>query len=134
MLRLIWGGGTGPAGRSPPDRMPHVVRFVRRDGFAARSEEAELLRAVAGQHVLGLWVVIEHHLVGLAAHAGLLVAAERRVRRIGVIAVRPHPPGLDRATEAVAATSVAAPHAGTEAVQRVVGDRERFLVGLEGRH
>ncbi|GAB4962453.1 hypothetical protein MAHJHV51_56380 [Mycobacterium avium subsp. hominissuis] len=40
-------------------------------------------------------VVVEHHLVVLPADAGLLVAAERRVRRIGVIAVHPHPAGLD---------------------------------------
>jgi hypothetical protein len=31
-------------------------------------EEAELLRAVADQHVLRLLVVIQHHLVGFAAN------------------------------------------------------------------
>src|SRR5205807_8256943 len=83
------------------------------------SEEAELLRAVADQHVLGLLIVVEHHLVGFASHARLLVAAERRMSGIGVIAVGPHAAGLDVAAEAVAGIGVAAPHAGTEAVERV---------------
>src|SRR5690348_11298649 len=81
-----------------------------------RSEEAELFRTVADQHVLRLLVVIEHHLVSLAANTGLLVAAERRMRGIGVVAIGPHAPSLDRAAEAVAAIGVAAPHAGAKAV------------------
>src|SRR5438445_9396211 len=83
-------------------------------------EEAELLRAVANQHVLGLLVVIEHHLVRLAADAGLLVAAKGRMRGIGVIAVGPDPAGLDRAAEPVGAVAVAGPDTGAEAVERVV--------------
>src|SRR5581483_8260020 len=98
-----------------------------------RSEEAELLLAVADQHVLGLLIVVEHHPVGLASDARLLVAAERRVRRIGVIAVGPHAARLDGAAEAIATVDVAAPDAGPKAVERVIGDRERLLVGLEGR-
>src|SRR5712691_904027 len=58
------------------------------------SEEAELLGAVADQHVLGLLVVVEHHLVGFAADARLLVAAERRMCGIGVIAA--HNSSTDR--------------------------------------
>ena len=67
----------------------------------------------------------------LAADAGLLVAAERRVRRIGVVAVGPDAAGLDGAAEAVGARAVAGPDAGAEAVERVVGDGERFVVVLE---
>ena len=106
------------------------------DGTAAPlggSEEAELLRAVADQQVLGLLVVVEHHLVVLAADARLLVAAERRVRGIGVVAVGPDPARLDAAAEAVGAVHVAGPDAGAEAVERVVGDRQRLGVVLEGR-
>src|SRR5271165_126668 len=99
-----------------------------------RSEEAELLRAIADQHVLRLLVVVEHHLVVLSPDAGLLVAAERRVRRIGVVTVGPDAARLDRAAEAVAAIDVAAPHTSAEAVQRVIGYRERFFVRLERRH
>jgi hypothetical protein len=51
------------------------------------------------QHVLHLLVVVEHHLVVLAPDARLLVAAERRMRRIGVEAVCPDATGLDRAAE-----------------------------------
>ncbi len=47
----------------------------------------------------------------LAPDAGLLVAAEGRVRRVGVVAVGPHAAGLDGAAEAVAAVDVAAPTA-----------------------
>src|ERR1700742_4006821 len=92
------------------------------------SEESLGLVAVGHQQVLGLLVVVEHHLVGLAPDAGLLVAAERRVGGIGVVAVGPHPPGLDLAAEAVAAVDVAAPDPGAEAVKGVVGDRERLVV------
>src|SRR5271154_4652969 len=98
------------------------------------SEEAELLRAVADQHVLGLLIVIKHHLVVFAADARLLVAAERRMRGIGVVAIGPDAASLDRAAEAVAAIGVAAPHAGAETVERVIGDRQRLLVGLERGH
>ena len=39
-------------------------------------EEAQRLLGVAHQQVLGLLVVVEHHLVGLTADTGLLVATE----------------------------------------------------------
>src|SRR3569623_573194 len=94
-----------------------------------RSEEAKLLRAVADQEVLGLLIVIKHHLMGLAPNARLLVAAECRVRGIGVVAIGPDPASLDGAAEAVAAVGVAAPDAGPQAVQRVVGDLQRFFIG-----
>ena len=42
-------------------------------------EQASLLLRVGDEQVLGLLVVAEHHEVGLAAEAGLLVAAERGV-------------------------------------------------------
>ena len=91
---------------------------MRRQGL----EEPELVRVVADQQVLGLLVVVEHHLVVLPADAGGLVAAEGRARGVGVVAVRPHPAGLDRPPRAVGRVGVPGPHAGTEAVQRVVGD------------
>lgn len=43
-------------------------------------EQAGLLLGVGDEEVLRLLVVVEHHEVGLAADAGLLVAAERGVR------------------------------------------------------
>ncbi|CAM2147310.1 hypothetical protein PT2222_10131 [Paraburkholderia tropica] len=98
------------------------------------SEETQRLVAIADEQVLRLLIVIEHHLVVLAADARLLVAAERRVRRIRVIAVRPHAPGLDLAAEAICARAVTRPHARAEAVERVVGDLQRFLFGLERGH
>ena len=93
-----------------------------------RSEEAELLRAVADEQVLGLLVVIQHHLVGLAADTRLLVATERGVRRIGVVAIGPDPARLDGAAEPVQPAGIAAPDTGAETVERVVGDRQRLVV------
>ena len=54
--------------------------------------------------------------------------------RVGVVAVGPDPAGLDRATHAVGDVAVAAPDAGAQAVERVVGDLERLGLVLEGGH
>jgi hypothetical protein len=94
-----------------------------------RSEEPERLRAVADQQVLRLLVVVEHHLVVLATDAALLVAAERRVRRVDVVAVGPDAAGLDAAAEPVGGVDVARPDAGAQAVERVVRQLQR-LVGV----
>ena len=87
------------------DHWTHPFRHMNRgwrERFAPAaaikgSEEAQRLRAVADQQVLRLLIVIQHHLMGFAADAGLLVAAERRMRGIGMVAVGPHAPGLDGA-------------------------------------
>src|SRR5882757_5065877 len=100
---------------------------------AAALEEAELLRGVADQQVLGLLVVVQHHLVVLAADTGLLVAAERRVGGVGVVAVRPDAARLDGAARAVGGVDVPRPHAGPEPVQRVVGDLDGVVEVVEGR-
>src|SRR5205823_1612966 len=71
------------------------------------SEETELGGAVADQQVLGLLVVVEHHLVVLPADAGVLVPAERRVGGVRVVVVRPHPSGLDLPAGAVRRVDVA---------------------------
>src|SRR5262245_52199948 len=73
-------------------------KAVRR---SARSEEPERLRRIAHQQVLCLLIVVKHHLVCLAPDARLLVAAERCVRRIGVVAVGPYAAGLDLTAHAV---------------------------------
>src|SRR5438105_1969391 len=77
-------------------------------------EETERVGRVADEQVLRLLVVLEHHLVRLTSDAGLLIAAERRVRGVGVIAVRPHATGLDLAAGTVAAVAIAGPHAGAQ--------------------
>src|SRR6516162_2251724 len=83
---------------------------------AAASEETQWLRAVADEQVLGLLVVVQHHLVVLAPDAGLLIAAKGRVRGIEVIAVDPDAARLDRASEPIGAVDVARPDSGAEAV------------------
>jgi len=72
--------------------------------------------------------------VVLAADARLFVAAESRMRRIGVVAVHPDAPRLNGAAEAIAAVGLAAPHAGAKAIERIVGDGQGLVVVLEGRH
>ena len=78
--------------------------------------------------------MVEHHLVVLAPDAGLLVAAERGVRRVLVVAVRPDPAGLDLATGPVGLRTVARPDAGAEPVEGVVGDLERVVLVVEAGH
>src|SRR5271165_2394411 len=102
--------------------------------FDERSEETERLRRVAYQQVLGLLIVVEHHLVVFASDARLLVPAERGVSGIGVEAVRPHAARLNRAAHAIGAIAVARPYAGAKPVKRVVGDREGFRLVLQCRH
>src|SRR5581483_4648200 len=89
-------------------------------------EEAHWVGVVAHQQALGLRVVVEHHAVVLASHARGLVAAEGGMRRVVVVAVRPHTAGLDRTTHPERATAVKGPDAGAEPVQGVVRDRERL--------
>src|SRR5215471_9171340 len=105
-----------------------AVRSTRRGSSVIMAgfglEEAEGLRRVADQEILGLLVVVQHHLVGLAADAGLLVAAEGRVRRVGVVAVRPHPARLDLPARPVSPGAIPGPYARAQAVQGVVGDLE----------
>ena len=100
-------------------------------GHALGSEESERLCAVADQHVLGVLIVVQHHLVVFTADPGLLVTAEGGVRRVGVIAVGPDAAGLDCPAEAVGAVAVAGPDAGTEAIERIVGNAERIVLVLE---
>src|SRR5665648_989679 len=99
-------------------------------GAAVCSEQTHGLLVVTDQQVLVLAVLLDHHLVVLAADARHLVPAERRSGRVVVVAVGPHPTGLDPAAHPVGAVAVARPHAGAEAVLRVVGDPQRVrLVG-----
>jgi hypothetical protein len=65
------------------------------------SEEAERFGAVADQQIHGLLMMIEHHPVRFTADARLLVAAERRVRGIGVVAIGPDAPRRDAAARAI---------------------------------
>ncbi|OTF70582.1 hypothetical protein BLA29_015504, partial [Euroglyphus maynei] len=64
--------------------------------------------------------------------AGVLVAAERGVRRVQVVAVGPHASGLDGAAHAIGAVDVAGPQPGAEAELGVVGQRQGFGLILEG--
>ena len=113
-----------------PERCERPLRGQRGRQFrpasngrsGAELEEAQLVRAVTDQQVLGLLIVVQHHAVVLASDARLLVAAEGRVGGVGVVAVGPDSTGLDAATKAVGAVDIAGPDSGAEAVEGVVGD------------
>src|SRR5690554_8069933 len=79
-----------------------------------RSEEPERVGVVAGQHTLGLLIMLQRHLVGLAANTGLLVTTEGRVGRVCVVAVDPDPTGLDIAAHAVREIGVSGAHYATQ--------------------
>src|SRR4051812_39215600 len=95
-------------------------------------EEPELVGAVADKLVFCLLVVVQHDLVVFSSDSGLLVATECSMCRIEVITVGPDASGLDGAAELIRTVQVASPDAGTETVERVVGDGESFIVVLEG--
>ena len=78
--------------------------------------------------------MIQHHRVRLAPDAALLIPAKRRVRRIRVIAVRPNPPCLYPAPKPVAPVRIAAPDARAQPIQRVIGNRQRLVLILEGAY
>ncbi len=67
-----------------------------------------------------------------APDARLLIAAERSMCRIGVIAVGPYAPGLNAAPHLIGQIAVAAPDAGAEAILRIVSDFQRLLHGFKG--
>src|SRR5271166_3075786 len=56
------------------------------------------------------------------------------MRGIGMVAVGPHASRLDGAAHAVGGVAIARPHAGAQAVERVVGDRDRVGFVLELGH
>ncbi|PNG63817.1 hypothetical protein TI06_23040, partial [Vibrio vulnificus] len=84
-------------------------------------EEAQRVDVVAHQQVLGLLVVVEHHLLRLATDAGLLVAAERGVGRVQVVAVGPHATGLDPVVLLFFLIDAAPPEAAPVSLPAVVG-------------
>jgi hypothetical protein len=59
--------------------------------------------------------MIQHHLVGLTAHTGLLVTTERGMRRVQVVAVGPYAARLDRPAHAIGTVDITGPYAGTQA-------------------
>ena len=98
-----------------PGLKPPANPERQEQGAAASSyeflEQAEGLGAVADKEVLGLAIVIEDHLVGLAAETRLLVTAEGSARGIEVIAVGPAAASLDATADAIRIGTVAGPDA-----------------------
>ena len=58
-------------------------------------EEAELVLVIGDEHILGLPVVGEHHLVRLTAESALLVATKRGMGWVCVVAIHPDTTSLD---------------------------------------
>ena len=64
--------------------------------------------------------------MGFAPDTGVLVAAERGVRRVQVVAVGPHAARFDSAAHTVGTVDVAGPQPGARAELGVVGQRRGF--------
>src|SRR5580692_8274358 len=142
-----WGSGTGrssitsglPNSRTTAAFMVFacLIKFLCLLGLCGcspRLEEAQFLRAIADQHVLGLLIMIEHHLVVLPPDTGLFVAAESGVRGIQVVAIHPNSACLDTPSEAMAAVRVSAPNTRAQAIERIVSDGERLALIAERRY
>src|SRR6188472_713401 len=132
-----WKNISGPCSarrRRSAARAASVATILRAGSACIALEEPERLRVVGDEHALRLRVVVEHHLVVLAPDPGHLVATERGVCRIEVVAVRPHAACLDAAAHAERPARVAGPDARAETVERVVRDLERLLLALERGH
>ena len=104
---------------------------MRKGRFSKYLEEAQFIGAIAYQQVLGLLVVVQHHLMVFTTDARLLVAAKCSVGWIGVIVVHPHAACLDSATKAVTGVHVTRPDASAEAIHRVIRDFQSFGFILE---
>ena len=76
--------------------------------------------------------MVEHLEVVFTTDARLLVTAERRMGWIGVVAIGPDAACLNGATEAISARAVTRPDACAQSVKRIIGNRERFGIVLEG--
>src|SRR5690242_6151091 len=80
---------------------------------------------VLGLHVLGQRLQAE-----VVPSARLLVAAERRLRRVDPVVVDPHRARLKRVRDAVRASGVARPDRCCQAVADVVGQPHRLLLAV----
>ncbi len=75
--------------------------------------------------------------MGFTPDARLLVAAKRRMSRIGVIAVCPYASGLNAAAHFIGQITVTTPDARPQAILRVVGELQRLVHGFkrgDGQH
>src|SRR6185437_7973655 len=78
-------------------RRPQQQRTDRRDP-TRRLKEPQRLRLIAHEQALRLLIILKRLLVRFPPDARLLVSAERRMRRVEVIAVGPHATRLDFAS------------------------------------
>src|SRR5699024_1329826 len=127
-------------GSPMPDRTAALVFMMgvlsrrgpagRAGGGACGGPGAHYARAPDSQldvHRAGLGVEVESTLAQLAAPAGLLEATERHRGVEAVVLVHPHRAGLQAARDLVGLGDVLGPHAGGQAVHRVVGLPDRVV-------
>src|SRR5690348_10496128 len=99
-----------------------------------RVEPAGGGRCEVGPDVLGLAVLLEAGEAELASGAGLLEAAPLGLRYVGVVVVDPHRAEPESAGDALTAAGVAGPHRSGQAVDGVVGQSHRLVLGAERLH
>src|SRR5579883_659459 len=107
------------------DTLDHGEAPKRQAALARRLdlEKSVRFRILAHERILGLLIMTEHHFVSLAPDARVLIAAKGRMGGIEMITIDPYTPSLNFAAKAVGAVQIARPHAGPEAVKRVICDR-----------
>ncbi len=72
------------------------ARSVTRTRFIALAilEKAQFALVVGDEHVLGLTVVVQHHLVRFPTDTRFFVTSEGGMCGVGVVTVHPDPSGL----------------------------------------
>src|SRR5262249_26312248 len=96
-------------------------------------EKSHRFLIVRHKHVLGLTIVVEHHLVILASKARFLVPAKWSVSRVAMIIVYPDAAGLDRTWDPIKLVRIACPDARTQTIKCVIRDLDSLGFVLKCR-
>ena len=83
---------------------------------AVRSEESQWILVIRHQDILGMAIMIQHHLVVLPPDAGFLVPAKGSASRVGVVTITPDTSGLNATGEGLHLVHIAGPYAGAQSV------------------
>ena len=92
-----------------------------------------ILRQI-NHNVLHLSIVLQNNLMGLAADSRLLVSAEWRAGRDGVIRVHPHTACFDCAADTDSPVDIAGLHGTAQSVLTLIGHMDDLLLILKFHH
>src|ERR1700690_1342816 len=102
----------------------------------ARPVRARLCRYASNAHAnrFRLEIIVEHLAAHLPAPARLLVAAERQSRIEDVVAIDPNGAGTQFIGDPMRALDIGGPQSRGQAIDRIVGAPDEFVVDLLERH